>query len=159
MSWALADWQVELLRRGGLAISPTAGALAVAELEATYRELLRDAFTTAEVAKLLRLPESEVRQRREDRALWAIQSSNDWRFPRLQFIVNGPRREQLRGLDQVFPTLPGSLHPLSVAGFLTTPQPGLIQLDQPVTPMEWLSTGGDPQLVRDAAQAVQWTGL
>lgn len=159
MSWALADWQVELLQRGGLAISTTAGASAAAELEATCRELLRGAYTTAEVAKLIRLPEAEVRQRSEDRTLLAIDSGNEWRFPTLQFIGYGSRRELLQGLDQVLPALPESLHPLSVAGFLATPQPGLLRKTQLVTPLEWLATGGDLQPVLDAAHAVQWTGL
>lgn len=159
MSWVLSDWQVELLRRGGLTISSSDGAVAVAELEAAHRELMCNALTTAEVAKLLQVHESEVQERREDRTLWAVRIGNEWYFSTLPFIGNGPRHELLRGLDQVFPALPESLDPLSVAGFLTTPQPGLQGRTRLMSPLEWLRDGGDPQRVVGAAEAVGWIGI
>lgn len=159
MGRSLTNWQTELLERGGLTSSPMAGALADVAVEAAYRTLLRDALTAAEVAELLRVGRTRVRRRRADRTLFAVRITNEWLYPDMQFTGEGPHREQIRGLERVLPVLPASLHPLSVAGFLTTPQPGLIRKGELVAPLEWLSTGGDSQPVLDAAHAVQWAGL
>ncbi|WP_157930987.1 hypothetical protein [Mycobacteroides abscessus] len=139
-------------------IGPTDRALVAAQLEAEYRQLMCDAFTSMEVAKMLRVSVTRVQQRHRDRSLWAVQEGNESRFPALQFVSNGQRRGQIRGLDQVFPVLPESLHPLSVAGFLTTPQPGLIRMGQLVTPIQWLGAGGDKRLAVAVAESVKWAG-
>lgn len=157
----LTQAQMTLLERGGLRMSgnTASAAIAATELVAAHATLVNTAYTTSQVAELLNVRDSRVRQRRADRTLWAIQNGNEWLFPALQFTTDGPRKGQIRGLDRVLPALPENLHPLSVAGFLTTPQPGLIRKGQLVTPLEWLATGGDLQPVFDAAHAVQWTGL
>lgn len=162
----LTESQVSLLERGGLRMggNTASAAIAATELVAAHATLVTTAYTTAQVAEMLGVRDSRVRQRRADRTLWAIQSGNEYLFPAMQFIdfqfvTDSPRRSQIRGLDRVLPALPESLHPLSVAGFLTTPQPGLIRKGELVTPLEWLSTGGDPQPVLDAAHTVQWAGL
>lgn len=157
----LTQGQMALLERGGLRMSgnTASAAIAATELVAAHATLVNTAYTTAQVAELLGVRDARVRQRRADRTLWAIQNGNEWLFPALQFITDGPRRGQIRGLDRVLPALPESLHPLSVAGFLLTPQPGLNRQNQLNTPLEWLSTGGDPQPVIEAARAVQWAGL
>lgn len=159
MSDALSDWQIELLERGGLTISPAAWVLVTAEVEAPYGELLHDAFKTAEVAKLLQVSDSTVQRRRLGRKLWAVKSGSEWLFPTLQFIIDGSRQGQIQGLDKVVPALPKSLHPLAVAGFLTTPQPGLHGKSRLMSPLQWLRCGGDPRLVVEAAEAVRWMGI
>lgn len=155
----LTEDQIALLERGGLTGSRTAGAIAATSLLAAHGALLKDAYTTAEAAELLGVRQSRIRQRRGDRSLWAIQNGSEWLFPALQFNTESPRRGQIRGLDKVFPALPEFLHPMAVAGFLTTPQPGLLRKGQLVTPLEWLSDGGDAQQVIDSAAAVEWAGV
>src|SRR5262245_12000423 len=47
--------------------------------------LINTAFSANEVANLLGVNESRVRQRRLDRTLWAIHDRGGWVFPSLQF--------------------------------------------------------------------------
>ena len=59
-------------------------------------------------------------------------------------------------LEAWLPVLPADLHPLSVAGFLTTPQPDLRIGGRPVSPLEWLRSGGDVDPVLSVAEAADW---
>jgi hypothetical protein len=114
------------------------------------------AFTADDVATGLGVNASRVRQKRIAGELWAIPDGNTWVFPVLQFETgdNGGPTLPVRGLDQVFKALPQDLHPVAVAEFLRTPQPGLVH-GRPMTPVEWLREGGDiDQAV--AAATVDW---
>ena len=118
--------------------------------------LISTAYSANEVAELLGVNESRVRQRRADRTLWAIQDRGGWVFPALQFEDEAGRRGQIRELDHVLRVLPADLHPLSVAGFLTTPQADLRVGGQPVSPLDWLRSGGDVRPVLSVAEAADW---
>jgi hypothetical protein len=118
--------------------------------------LLSTAYTAREVAELLGVNDSRVRQRRADRTLWAIQDRDGWVFPAAQFDVANGRPGQFRGLDQVFASLPAGLHPLSVAGFLTTPQDDLRIRGQAVAVLDWLRSGGEVAAVLEIAEAADW---
>ena len=118
--------------------------------------LISTAHSAREVAELLGVNESRVRQRRSDRTLWAIQDRGGWVFPALQFEDEAARRGQIRELDQVLRVLPADLHPLSVAGFLTAPQADLRVGGQPVSPLDWLRSGGDVRPVLTVAEAADW---
>jgi hypothetical protein len=118
--------------------------------------LISTAYSANEVAELLGVNESRVRQRRADRTLWAIQDRGGWIFPALQFEDEAGRRGQIRELDRVLQVLPVDLHPLSVAGFLTTPQPDLRVGGHPVSPLDWLRSGGDVRPVLSVAEAADW---
>jgi hypothetical protein len=118
--------------------------------------LISTAYSASEAAERLGVNESRIRQRRADRTLWAIEDRDGWVFPALQFEDEAGRRGQIRGLDQVLRALPADLHPLSVAGFLTTPQADLRIGGQPVSPLDWLRSGGDVRPVINAAEAADW---
>ncbi len=64
--------------------------------------------------------------------------------------------KQIRGLDRVFAALPHDLHPVAVAGFLRTPHPDLTLGGRPVTPLEWLRSGGDLTPVLRLVEAADW---
>lgn len=57
----------------------------------------------------------------------------------------GPR--EIPGIERVLAALPADLSPMSVAGFLSTPQGGLDRGRRELTPLEWLLTGGDVEAV------------
>jgi hypothetical protein len=119
--------------------------------------LISTAYSASEAAARLGVNESRIRQRRADRTLWAIEDRDGWVFPALQFEDESGRRGQIRGLDQVLRVLSADLHPLSVARFLTTPQSDLRVGGQPVSPLDWLRSGGDVRPVLKVADAADWS--
>jgi hypothetical protein len=85
----------------------------------------------------------------DERALFGIKERGEWRIPSFQF--EGDRL--VRNLRAVVAALPGTLHPIEFFTWFTSPDPAL-QLDgRPLSPREWLETGGDPEAV--AAEAAQ----
>jgi hypothetical protein len=63
----------------------------------------------------------------------------------LQFTAEGT---PVPGLAAVLRALPKDAHSLTVLGFLTSVQPDLeLEPGRPVTPLTWLSSGGNPDPV------------
>ena len=153
---ALSDAEAALFDESDFAEDDRAYARVTVETLGRVARLINTAYSGAQVAELLGVNESRVRQRRADRTLWAIQDRGGWVFPALQFEDDAGRRGQIRGLDQLLQVLPADLHPVSVAGFLTTPQPDLSVDGQSVSPLDWLRSGGDIRLVLDVAEAADW---
>jgi hypothetical protein len=153
---ALSEAEVALFDESDFAEDERAYARVAVETLGRTARLISTAYSARDVAELLGVNESRVRQRRADRTLWAIQDRGGWIFPALQFEDEAGRRGQIRELDQVLRVLPTDLHPLSVAGFLTTPQPDLRIGGQPVSPLDWLRSGGDVRLVLSVAEAADW---
>jgi hypothetical protein len=101
-------------------------------------------LTVADAAARLDRTTSRVRQRLMERTLYAFRApGGEWRIPDWQFTDAGP----IPGLETVAPELPIGLHPLSVQGFMFAPNPDLVIGEDPVTPIEWLATGGDAEVV------------
>ena len=48
-----------------------------------------------------------------------------------------------RGLDQVLPQSPSTLHPVALQRWLTSPSSDLVLDDEAVSPLEWLEATGD----------------
>ena len=148
---SLTEDEVRILDAAGFVEDPVAFAQAAADIVAHTALLINTAYTGPEVAALLGINESRVRQRRLARTLWAIESDGNWLYPTIQFEVNlktGKPDKQIRGLEQVFAALPLGLHPAAVAGLLRTPQTELQVDGQPRSIVEWLRSGGpvDPVL-------------
>jgi hypothetical protein len=148
---SLTEDEVRILDAAGFVEDPVAFAQAAADIVAHTALLINTAYTGPEVAALLGINESRVRQRRLARTLWAIESDGNWVYPTIQFEVNlktGKPDKQIRGLEQVFAALPLGLHPAAVAGLLRTPQTELQVDGQPRSIVEWLRSGGpvDPVL-------------
>ena len=148
---SLTQDEVRILDAAGFVEDPVAFAQAAADIVAHTALLINTAYTGPEVAALLGINESRVRQRRLARTLWAIESDGNWVYPTIQFEVNlktGKPDKQIRGLEQVFAALPLGLHPAAVAGLLRTPQTELQVDGQPRSIVEWLRSGGpvDPVL-------------
>ncbi|MBU8820395.1 helix-turn-helix domain-containing protein [Mycolicibacterium goodii] len=115
------------------------------------------AFTVNEVAVGLGVSVSRIRQKRLAKELWAINVADQWLYPALQFETgpDGPVR-QVPGLNKVFQALPAGLHPVAVAGFLSTQQPALFR-GRPMTPLQWLREGGAVHDVVAAAACIDWS--
>jgi hypothetical protein len=153
---ALSEADATLFDDSDFAEDEQAYARVTVETLGRTARLISTAYSAKDAAELLGVNESRVRQRRADRTLWAIEDRGGWIFPALQFEDEARRRGQIRELDQVLRVLPADLHPLSVAGFLTTPQADLTVGGQPVSPLDWLRSGGDVRPVLGVAEASDW---
>lgn len=171
----LPEADAALLDAAGFTEDPAAHARTSIRTATILAELVHTALSAGEVANLLSVTDSRVRQRRADRTLWAIQDHGRWLYPRMQFRLRGPDHGQIPGLAQVLPALPADLSALSIAGFLTTAQPDLVAFMTPphlagptlslresdlrateyvpvqVPPLIWLDNGGAPEKVIVAA--------
>jgi len=134
--------QRDALQDVGLDLSPrrpdeTDGrARAVAE-----QAVLRDsALTVSEAARTIGVDNSRIRHRLAAGRLMGWKDRGGWRLPRWQFTDRGV----LPGIEQVIAALPEDQPALVIAAFMTTPQEDLLARDQPITPVEWLASGGDP---------------
>ena len=66
--------------------------------------------------------------------------------------------KQVRGLDQVLPTLPANLHPTAVSAFLLTPQHELSLDGRPRAVRDWLNSGGAVDPVLRLIEIGEWSG-
>jgi hypothetical protein len=103
----------------------------------------------AEVAKTLSVSRARVRQRAVERTLYAVRVDDEWRFPLWQFDDAG---QPLPGLGGVVPAFPRDIHPVAVQRFMSEPSPDLEILDEAVSPIEWLRSGGDPEPIAAVAR-------
>ena len=122
----------------------------VARRAARYAELLRDSMAGDEaVAQHLGVGRSRVSQRVSAGELYWLTGPDGVRyFPSWQFR----KGSVLPGLQAVLRTLDPGLHPLSVSRWFTTPHDHLLVDDVPVSPSEWLATGGDPRTLAALAE-------
>lgn len=111
-------------------------------------EQTRGSLSVEQVAKLLLVDGSRVRHRVRDRALYAFKVGAGLRLPTWQF----ERHEAIPGLRSLLAAFPPELHPLEVAGFMTTPTSDLVVADEAISPRDWLAGGGDIGAVVELAR-------
>jgi len=143
--------EAAVLREGGFDLSPRRHGEpdVVAQTAAGLALIQAKSATVGEVAQKLRVTASRVRQRAVERSLYGLREEDEWRFPRWQFDEDG---RPIRGLAPVFAALPQGVHPVAVWRFVSEPSPDLEILDRPASPLEWLRSGGDPELVAAIAR-------
>jgi hypothetical protein len=133
------------LERGGLGFAPPdLPRSPLASAAARYAALLATARPVAEAARLLGVDPSRVRQRLGERTLYGVKAGRGWRLPAFQFDLDQPDR-LVPGIGAVLAALPRDLHPVAVYNWLTLPDPDLIWQGEPVSPLDWLRSGGDPE--------------
>ena len=94
-------------------------------------------------AELLGVDRTRVSQRVTERSIYSFVVGDTRHFPTWQFDAN----RTIAGLKAVLGTLDGSLHPVVVSRWFTSPSLELVVDDQPVSPRDWLATGGPPDVV------------
>lgn len=107
--------------------------------QAQYMALLEESLSAAQVAKLLGVDVSRIRQRLRERSLFGVEHEGTWRLPRFQF----ERRLVIPGLAQVLKALPEDLFPLDVVDWFVLADADL-QLESDavsLSPREWLVSG------------------
>jgi excisionase family DNA binding protein len=141
------------LEEGGLDLSPReeAGPDPLSRTAARYVALLASALTTREAAEVLEVGESRVRQRLGEGTLYGVKAGRENRLPAFQFEGG----KEVPGIAQVLKRIDRSLHPVAVLNWYTLPNPDLF-LDEeearPVSPRQWLLSGGDPEVVVHLAE-------
>lgn len=151
--------EARLLDEAGFVDDPAAFVDTAADIVAHTALLINTAYTGPEVAALLGINESRVRQRRLARKMWAIESDGNWVYPAIQFEINpktGKPDKQIRGLEQVFEAMPDGLHPTAVAGLLRAPQIELQVDGRPRSVLEWLRSGGRVEPVMQLIEIADW---
>ncbi len=137
---SLSAGEVAALESVKLTVTPWVGEAGEDPLMASiadYMALLETSWTTAEVAELLRVDVSRIRQRLRERSLYGIEYDGERRLPRFQF----ERAQVLPGLREVLAALPEALNPLDVAEWFLTPTADLEVGERGASPRAWLLRG------------------
>ena len=133
--------EIAVLERGGFELEPLVldDTHPLIKSAAAYAALIGSSLSVAQAASRLHVAGSRVRQRLGERTLYGIKMRSGWRLPLFQFTDQGT----VPGIDAVMQRLDPTLHPLSVVGWFTTPNPDLTYGDdeQPVSALTWLMAG------------------
>jgi hypothetical protein len=135
--------QRSVLESVGLDLAPQrAGERDVRARTVALQAVLRDtALTVAGAAERVGVDASRIRHRLSENQLIGWKDRGGWRLPVWQFTDD----DVLPGLATVLAEVPEDQPPLVVAAFMTTPQAAFG--DPPVTPRDWLLSGGAPKRV------------
>jgi hypothetical protein len=120
-----------------------------------YARLLQSSLNVEQAAARLNVDPSRIRQRlaAEPRTLYGVKEGRSWRLPKFQFAG----MKLVPGIDQVFAALPRDLHVVAVQRWFTTPHSDLHadpKEEQSIAPLDWLRTGGAPEVVAELAREI-----
>ena len=143
----LVPGEVAALARGGLSFDLREADAddALLRTAAEYAALIATSLSVSQVAQMLEVDSSRIRQRLAARTIYGIKQRAGWRIPLFQFDRGRP----LPGIDEVLPRLDPGLHPLAVLHWFTTPDIDLAHGDDetPLSPRDWLRLGLNPGTV------------
>jgi hypothetical protein len=131
----------DALGRGGMDLAPVEWGREdpLLRTAAEYAVLVASAYTVSQVAELLRVEPSRIRQRLSARTLYGIKERGNWRLPRFQFEDG----QLVPNVGTVLTRLRDGMHPVGVWRWFTTPNPDLVveEDETPASPLEWLRAG------------------
>ncbi len=149
--------ETRALAEAGVDLSGPSGDAMTADAHTADRALAQQSqsWSVAQAAELLGRTPRRVRQRIAGQTLYALRAqAGQLRLPRWQFTDHGV----IPGLEKVIPALSRSLHPVSVERFMRTPLAELEVAGEPLSPLQWLSRGGDPTEVAQIAAGLPSAG-
>ncbi|GIT78478.1 hypothetical protein LLS1_01470 [Leifsonia sp. LS1] len=118
-----------------------------AEENLTRRQAVEASLSENETARRLIISDDQLTRLRTDGDLYAFRLHGRFRYPLWQF-TNEPGRPVLPHLRPLSHAFPHDWHPAGVLAFMSTPKSSTRINGEPVTPIQWLIAGGDPnQLV------------
>lgn len=134
--------EIAALKRGGFELAKRDYGLDDPYLRgiALYITLVAGGLTVREVAALLHVDESRVRQRLAKRTLYGVKLDNVWRVPTFQFHAG----RLIPGFDRVAAALDPALNAVAVYSWFTTPDADFAIGGVPASPRDWLLHGEDP---------------
>jgi hypothetical protein len=135
------DAEIDELKNGGLlkGMDAERSSRVSVRTATELAALVADSLSVSQASDLLQVDQSRIRQRLTERTLYGVKFGRAWRLPRFQFTDN----KQVRGLAQVLPQLPATLHPVAIQRWLTGPSADLELDGEAVSPLEWLEATGD----------------
>ena len=139
----LSAEQEAVLRAAGSFVDempPAAERASALELQRSTA-ILATALTTEQAAERLSISTGRVRQRLTKRTLLGTKVKRTYRLPAFQFTDSG----EVSGWALVAPAFPESADLTAVEYFMQHPHPDLPMLGEPVSPISWLTGGGDPE--------------
>lgn len=125
---------------GSLEAMPPVSRRASTRTALAAARIVADSLTVKDVARLLGVGESRVRQRAAEGSLFAIRARRPLRFPAFQFTDGA----ELPGWADIAPLFPNDEHPAVVERFMVSPAVDLEIDGDSVSPRDWLLSGGDP---------------
>jgi hypothetical protein len=131
--------------RGGLQMSATE----------TWLLNLLATKSLADVTGFLGWTDEDVRRAVAEGKLYAVEICGRLRFPSWQLDAGSPTK-LLPGLDKVIAVIDPRWRQQSAAGFMETPQEGLVAEGRK-TPVQWLRDGGDVSTVIQIVEASDWS--
>lgn len=148
--WGMPPAEAQLWRSvGARPATVSESARVVARSAALIAQLVAASIEgDAAMAEVLGVDRSRVSQRVADRSLYCFDGPNGRLFPRWQLVGRKP----LPGLREVLGVLRPTLHPLTVDHWMTTVNVDLIVDEEPVSPVEWLASGGPGKVVAALAE-------
>jgi excisionase family DNA binding protein len=139
--------ELSVLREGGLTFDASEYGDRVSRTASKYAAISASALTVREAAVLLAVSEGRIRQKISEGRLYAVRGRNgERRLPRFQFSQGGT----IGGMQETMREVPEGVHPVSLQNFFLSPNPDLYldaEEEVPVSPRDWLLSGGDPRAV------------
>jgi hypothetical protein len=140
---ALSTPELEALAAVGLVHNEgvaTAADRARREAMLAFFHVLRDSKSTGDVAEMLGVNASRIRQRVRERSLLALQDGGELRIPMSQFVAG----REVPGLRDVLQACPPDLRPIEFLSWFRTPTTELPGgADSAVSPRDYLLATGD----------------
>lgn len=119
---------------------------------ARYAALLATSYTVDDVAQMLGVDRSRVRQRLGERSLYGVKLRGGWRVPRFQF----DGCHLIPNVEQVIAAMPINMDLLGFYNWFTLPDPDFWIDDVSVSPSDWLQHGGAPARVVELAASFEY---
>ena len=145
-SWSsavLPGEEKEAWEEVGADFDPEALAEATAASAIAHAELVAQSIPgDGALAEYLGVDRSRISQRLGEGTLYSFEGEDERLYPTWQF---NRTRKSIRGLKAVLAALDPTLHPLVVDHWFHTPNVDLEVNEEPMSPLEWLRTGGDPE--------------
>ncbi|WIB42690.1 hypothetical protein [Curtobacterium sp. MCLR17_058] len=122
----------------------------------TELEGLIASLSAEETADWLSISDTELHARLVVGEVTAFVCHGQLRYPAWQF-TDDPATPVLPGLARLTPAWGEQKHPSTILGFMYNADLEIEGTDKSFTPVEWLSIGGDVQVVLDHLEAASWS--
>lgn len=146
------DEELFLARHAGV-LAASDEQLGTVETRSTARAVAEaaESLSRVQVADLLGTDVTRVSHRTRLGSLYSYAgASGRRRYPGWQFVGG----QAVPHLSVVLEALPGGTHPVTVRSFFTTPDDALLLNGRPVSPADWLTSGGRPEPIAELARTL-----